>query len=255
MTFGFQIKRENSDYIVASGDGPGPRQVHESMEGERRLIWIPAVPSSGTSCVAGILRALGVDMGITRKETSRGYEMVEDVELSFFTFNQHSELDSLLKQRINFRDYLQFRFFKARDRPTERLGVKALASAWMLDQDPLSLPVDILDVDRPLPEVLMSDQRRVAGAAQRNGTEPLSPYRHIARAGGVAAQWMAKLQLYSMLPPKLSISYESVLRNPEEAVLRIVRAFEIEVETEPWRVAAAVASVSPEIVAKHNDGG
>jgi hypothetical protein len=247
MGLGIRVYRGgDKDFKVRPGDGSlNPLMAVDPNQ--PKLIWIPAVPSSGTSCVAGILEALGVDMGAAPDYESRrrGYRMVEDIEVGMFTFTPNAPLDSLLNQRVRLREYINYRFFRAKRSGFEgRIGVKALATSWLYDLDPASLPVDVLDVHRPLEEAIVADTRRMAGRKERDPNEDdATAFQHMNRAGGVAANWLAKLMLFDIHPPKLSVDFAMTVANPEKAVQAIVEAFDLE-PTER-QVEDAVRTVEP----------
>jgi queuine/archaeosine tRNA-ribosyltransferase len=83
---------------------------------DRKLIVIPAVPSSGTSALAGVLHHLGVDMGAYSLEDSmskRGYEMFEDGDINLFCSRIESDKiplgPKLLTTRCRWRHYVNHR--------------------------------------------------------------------------------------------------------------------------------------------------
>ena len=199
---------------------------------ERRMIVIPAVPSSGTSCVAGILHHLGVNMGnvnnrVTTKHTKqRGYEQYEDVDTAMFTSEVNGLIDHLINQKIRFLHYLNYRYLL---NPEGRLGVKTLPTIWMHTNHPEAWPIDILDVRRPLGMVLERDAERLARSPERTGAEPPPAFQVMNRYAGVAAMHWARERLIQIHPPKLTVPYEELLEDAPTWIERIVKVFELEV--------------------------
>ena len=194
-------------------------------DGDRRLIWVPAVPSSGTSCISGILHHLGVNMGkIDDPENfNRGYQMYEDVDVGLFAYIPNSDSDRMLKQAVRFDQYCNYRISES---PPGPIGAKVLPTAWAYCQDPTRLPVDILSVERPIEDVLNADQERMADRPRRKpGATPATIQEHWNRASGTAAMWLARNQLIAMHPPKLTLQFYDVLEDPQAAVDAICEAF------------------------------
>ena len=220
------IKRIGDSWRVLP-DGDPPVEVAES-DPNRRLIWVPAVPSSGTSCVAGILHHLGVNMGNVRNEQNRnrGYEMFEDLDVGHYAYIPNSELDRLLSQKVRFDHYCNFRIAES---PPGRIGVKALPTAWMYSSDPKHLPVEILDVRRPLEDSVNADQERMANRPKRlEDAQPATAFDHITRAGGLTSMWLARDMLLSIHEPKLTLEYYDVLDDPPTAIRIICEAFDLQ---------------------------
>jgi hypothetical protein len=182
------------------------------------LIWVLAVPSSGTSCVAGLLYYLGVNMGQVDNEANRnrGYKMFEDIAIGMFSFSPNSQLDRLLNQRIRLREYCHYR---AHVDPPGPIGVKTLPTAWAQDRDPASLPVVVVDVRRPLKDSIDADQARMASRPLRDAkARPGTVFEHWGRASGVAAMDVARDQLLSIIPAAVTLDYYEVLEKPMAAI-------------------------------------
>jgi hypothetical protein len=222
-----QIKRVGAQWrvfptIEQSGESA------ESHEAERRLIWIPAVPSTGTSCVAGLLQHLGVNMGNVRNEENRnrGYEMFEDLDVGRFAYIPNSDLDRLMSQRVRFKDYCNYRIAES---PPGRIGVKALPTAWIYCREPKLLPVDVLDVRRDLEVSVTRDQERMSQRPMRDEeAQPLPVLEHLKRAGGLASMWLARDMLLSIHPPKLTLQFDEVREGPMTAIEAICESFHLE---------------------------
>jgi hypothetical protein len=240
------FRRLGNEFRVFPGEGPLPPPNKLCRPDERRVIWIPAVPSSGTSVVAGVLAHLGVDMGETKTmNNARGYAMFEDIEVQMFVFSPNAPLDRLMNQRIRFRDYLNFRMWK---NPTGRLGVKALATAWIWDEflDPASLPVETLDVRRPVEDSIVADQERMAARTDRDPEElPATVWQHVGRSAGNAANWAAREMLYKFHPPKYSLEFYDLLKDPLKHIEGICGAFGLEPSDE--QIDAALHFVKPQM--------
>jgi hypothetical protein len=222
------IRRIDDQWRVVANPGAAPDRLVPENPDQRELIWVVAVPSSGTSCVAGILHHLGVNMGKVENEANhnRGYQMFEDVNVGMFAFVPNSPLDRLLNQRIRLREYCHFR---AHSDPAGPIGVKTLPTAWAYDDDPASLPVKLIDVRRPLEDSINADQERMASRPLRDRQAvPAQVFEHWNRAGGVAGLSVARDQLLSIIQPKLTLEYYEVLANPSVAITEICGAFGLE---------------------------
>lgn len=240
------FRRLAKEFKVYPGEGPLPPANKLVPPDERKVIWIPAVPSSGTSVVAGILAHLGVDMGVTQTmNQTRGYSMFEDIEVQMFVWQPNAPLDRLLNQRHRFRQYLNYRLWK---NPTGRLGVKALATAWIWDDflDPASLPVETLDVRRPVEDSLISDQERMAARIERNAEElPATVWEHVGRGSGLAGNWVAREMIYKFHPPRYSLDFYDLLEHPLKHIEGIAGAFELEPSDE--QIDSALHFVKPKM--------
>jgi hypothetical protein len=234
------------DYRVYPGDGPPFRAKRRAVPDERRVIWVLAVPSSGTSCIAGVLHHLGVDMGVSPGVNERrGYQMFEDIEAGFYAFAPTSPLDKLLNQRLNIREYLSYRFYK---NPRGRIGMKALPTSFLYDsmKDPASLQVEILDVRRPLEDSIIADQNRMAQRPMRSTEEmPATVFQHCNRAGGLAAMWTARDFLLKLHPAKLTVQFYEFLEQPRLWMDRIIEIFDLEPTDE--QMAEAMHFVKPKM--------
>ena len=180
---------------------------------ERRMIFVPAVPSSGTSMVAGVLHHLGVNMGncISQKWTTRrGYEQYEDLDSSLFTWKANGPQDHLINQRMRFLDYLNYRYMTQKG----RLGAKIIPTVWMYNQRVEAWPIDILDVRRPLEIMLEKDINRLATRPERTPDwVPSTSVEAMGRYSGVAAMHWARERLIDFIPAKLTVEYEDFREN------------------------------------------
>jgi hypothetical protein len=219
------------------GEGPDLPTRKDLTFPDRRVIYIPAVPTSGTSSVAGILHMLGVDMGNIALEHSaqRDYATFEDLDFNFFKFEPNGQENRLIRMDARFRDYLNYRLHKEKN---GRVGVKVPPTYWMSDHDPLSLPLDILDVRRPVEDSIISDMKKILHepTVNKDAADKSPPY-YCHRAGGMAYAWLSKLMLYEMHPPKLSIHFYELLEDPAGHIEKIIEAFDLEPTDEQIKVA------------------
>lgn len=218
---------------------------------ERRIIYIPAVPSSGTSLVAGILANLGVDMGASDPSAdvrSRGYYMFEDSDMSLFgsLYDEDSDWNKkeiVLERHIRFRDYVNYRFIK---NTSTRVGFKAPSTFWTVDPDPPSLPIDVVDVRRPLENSIMGDHMNLLTRKQRR-PELDDPHIHhlILRAGSLGACWMARHILVDVHPPKITVDFDDLIDNPAEWITRIAIALDLNPSED--QVQTSIGFVNPKM--------
>ena len=217
---------------------------------ERKIIWIPAVPSSGTSAAAGVLQALGVSMGKLNRTAwmdVRGYDMWEDPD--FFMFGAEYgysglKTEAVARRHFRMRDYINYRFIQD---PEGRLGFKGLPAWAFDDREPDSLPVEILDVHRPLEDSIIADFKRNQARVDRHG--PRATFRRPTaeeerlRAGSLSTCWLAKRQLFMAHTPVYSVAFYDLLANPREHVEGIVDAFELTPAHD--QIESAVAVINP----------
>ena len=236
------VKRREDEWRVY----PGAERFYGEATEDRRLIWIPAVPSSGTSLIAGVLHALGVNMGnVGSVNQRRGYAMYEDLDMGFFTFSPNAPLDSLVNQRIRLREYINYRFHKE-DGP---VGVKTLPTAWIYDKDPASLPVKTVEVHRPTEDAQRADQERMASRPDRDPAElPATAFQHMNRYGGVAAMAWARDQLRQFIEPSAVVDFYAFLDDPQAEMEKLCAALEL--APSPRQVMAAMLLVEPERVSR-----
>jgi hypothetical protein len=214
---------------------------------ERRIIWIPAVPASGTSCAAGILRELGVDMGKTNPPSwmiARGYPMWEDPDMALFGAlwnDKGMKLEVVSQRHVRLREYINYRFIQ---NPGHRCGFKAPAHFWADDPEPEKLPVELLDVHRPLEDSIQADWRTNQTRCERRpDLPPPSEEEARLRAGSLAMCMMAKMQLFKKIEPTYRMMFYELLENPKPFVDDLIDAFRL--EPTPDQVKAAIESVNP----------
>lgn len=221
-----------------------PPNKHPDYREERKLIFIPAVPSSGTSALAAVLMMLGVDMGRFGMELAppRGYTTYEDKDVSLFRWEIEGPQDRLMRMRMRFRDYINYRFVRTPEGP---VGAKGLPLYWLQESDPVTLPLVTVDIRRPLEDAIVADVRTLLTAPER---DPESRYRsaydHASRAGGIASCYLGKLLMFEVFPPVASIDYYELLESPEKNVMRLIEALGLEPNEQ--QVRDAIRVVRPE---------
>jgi hypothetical protein len=210
---------------------------------DRTLIWIPAVPSSGSSCVAGMLRHLGVSMGRTNMGVwlqSRGYEMWEDPDMKYFgaTYGPQDGLVRAIVRRRHIRlmDYINYRFIQE---PHARVGFKSPATFWINEPEPERLPIEWIDLRRPLEDSIVSDLRRNRKRVERmEHTEMPSVNEEVDRGADVAGCLVAKELLETVIKPKIRLDWYEVVERPREAAEMLNEAFALEATEEQIESAA-----------------
>lgn len=169
--------------------------------------------------------------------------MYEDLDVGLFTFSPNAPLDSLVNQRIRLREYINYRFYKD-DGP---VGVKTLPTAWIYDDDPATLPVETVEVHRPLGEALKADQDRMATRHDRKEDEiAATAFQHMNRYGGVAAMEWARDRLRQFIEPKVQIDFYDFLDDPQPVMQELCEAFELEPSTR--QVTQAMLLIEPDRV-------
>jgi hypothetical protein len=201
---------------------------------DRRIIFIPAIPSSGTSLVAGLLHCLGVDLGRQcppEDLRARGYHMYEDNDMNLFSSQYDDQKtwnrkEIIMERHIRMRDYINFRFIHNTE---TRVAFKAPATFWMLDPDPASLPLDVVDVRRDLEKSIFADQRTMATRTERDPSLSKPHYQHqILRAGSLGACFWARKCLLDIHKPVIQLLFENIIECPEENVNALVTALNLE---------------------------
>jgi len=196
---------------------------------DRKLIVIPAVPSSGTSALAGVLYHLGIQMGqfsLEESASKRGYEMFEDKETALFcsAFEQspYSMTPKLLGTRCRWRQYINHRLIlsEANDLP---VGCKLPANLAIQDHDIKSVPVVILNVERPLEDSIRSDLKRL----KTSGMSDLEVSLHrLRRTADVSQCWQAREDLIKIVEPELSLTFKELVTNRKKSVENIIVALQ-----------------------------
>ncbi len=147
-------------------------------------IYVCGTPRGGTSCVAGILHHLGVDMGQFKPEGPDGYCTFEDTRAATFTRPMGrypgDHVLAFFAGADGFRDfraYLEMREYEAKGTPW---GCKLGTNYPLSDPDPATLPVRWVFVDRPLEVSIRSDAAK------------MKPENPVERAMQIAGYWAGK---------------------------------------------------------------
>lgn len=190
-----------------------------------KVIWVVGTPNGGTSCVAGILHHLGVDMGdVSLEPTNREYVVFEDRRLNEY-------------KAKNFRGYLAMRINAAGG--LRRVGVKCGAWYWMEDPSPETLPVQVVMVDRPVEDSMRSSLRR-----HHADTRPLNELQEVRhKVGGIGEAWAAKVLLQLKIEPALRVEFRRLLADPRREVERI--AARLRLDPRQSQLAQAADFVNP----------
>jgi len=240
MAYHMELEKHEESGAWRIRPGPYVREEVQPLD-ERRMIFVPAVPSSGTSMVAGVLHHLGVNMGncaSNRLAKRRGYEQFEDLDVSMFGWKPDGSGDSLMGQRFRFLEYMNYRYMTQEG----RLGVKSLPTVWMYNQRVEAWPIDVLDVRRPLMTALEKDINRLATRKERTPEwTPFTGPQVMARYGGVAAMHWARERLIEFHPPKLTVEYDEFRKDAPTWIEKIVEVFELNVND--FQMTSALLSV------------
>ena len=197
----------------------------------RKLIVIPAVPSSGTSALAGVLYHLGVDMGsfsLEQQENARGYEMFEDKAIALFCARYEDRFQPmqphLLGTKCRWRHYVNHRLIESKG----PIGCKLPAVLMLHDDDITTLPVVYLDVERPLEDSLSSDIRRVIQKNKygEHDTWRLMSLINAKRSADISANWQAKKDILLQIEPELRLTFDELVRHPRKSVENIIVALQ-----------------------------
>jgi hypothetical protein len=206
------------------------------MDYDRKLILIPAVPSSGTSALAGTLEHLGVYMGKVDKSGSlekRGYEMFEDLDLWRYTASpnpDHSKLSEgkLSRTILRLRSYINFRIVSD---PPGPIGAKIPGVLCTYDPDPETLDIVTLNVHRPFEKCLLSDRNTMIRAGKyeeiSDSWEKVAAFNRL-RAGDMGACVSGKMDLFRYHDPVVNVTFDDLVEKKEDIVPKIVEALGLE---------------------------
>ena len=197
---------------------------------ERPLFVIPAVPSSGSSALAGVLFYLGVDMGKLDHDVAvakRGYEMFEDKNIWKYCSVPNREpgkvIGNLSNTSMRFRSYVNRRIMDA-DGP---IGVKIPAIMCMQDMEPKSMDVVALNIHRSFEKCLMSDRKTLLETgkyeALEGSVDKILMF-NIMRAGDMGACLACKMDFLSIHEPVVNITFDELVNDKESIVPDIAEA-------------------------------
>ena len=162
-----------------------------------------------------MLHHLGVDMGTFPITPGiRGYATYEDTGMDRF---KSSSLDPppppvVITQRFHLPQYVEFRRLA---KNAKRFGSKMSAAYWV-GYDPDSLEVDVVLVNRPLEDSIISDRNIYLNRHKDASLEDLGW-----QAAGVAWCWQMKNLLRELIAPVLELDYYGVLDQPMDACIDI----------------------------------
>ena len=203
---------------------------------DRDLFLIPAVPSSGTSALAGVLHHLGVNMGNVEPEKNiekRGYVMYEDSDTwKYCTLQQEDPLKvdngRLSRTAFRFRSYINYRFMND---PPGPIGAKIPGVLCIHDPELESLPIITLNVYRQFEKCIASDRKTMwnAGKYDKIKDNPdLVMHFNKLRAADLGACVAGKMDLLTIHEPIVNITFDELVGNKEEVVPLIAGACELE---------------------------
>ena len=206
-----------------------------------RLIFIAGTPAGGTSCVAGVLHHLGVDMGeITVAPGIRGYPTYEDTLIGSYKIAPPEGVSLADGQRCHFPEYIQHRLELADGKPA---GVKCAATYWY-GHDVTGLPLNVIIVNRPLEDTVVSNVAAWKRIHDQRGEE-LTVYEAQAKAAAAVTYWYAKTTLRQIIRPVIEIDFYDVLECPMDAVVALSSTLDLRPTTEQER--AATRFIDPEM--------
>jgi hypothetical protein len=227
--------------------------IREGTDGvvNNRLIAVLGVGSGGTSCIAGILYALGVDMGTLtltprKKLAARNYHTYEDENMVRFRLGRQKGPDcgwwAVNRYRFDWHAYYQYRI-ETRG-PNRPIGVKCSSgNLYEIRDDPsLKDQLAIVRVLRPLEDVIRAEDVRFRTA---NCAMPPEQIDHAMahRAGHGARGWYATEKVCEDIPPTCEVDYEATLADPAATVSRLIDSLDL--KPSPLAIETAVASVRP----------
>jgi len=200
---------------------------------ERKLLLIPAMPSSGTSALAGVLHYLGVNMGNCNEEDQtekRGYEMFEDDDTWRYASRPNRDADrwegKLTGTILRIRGYVNYRLWKDEG----PVGAKIPAVLCMYDREIETLPILTLNVHRPFEQSVMSDRRTMVKQGkykpiQGDIDKILAANRM--RASDMGTCYVAKMDLFSHHEPIVNVTFDELISQREEMVHGIADTIDI----------------------------
>lgn len=196
-------------------------------------ICIIGMPSGGTSVVAGILRQLGVDMGFCYDDLGTAHECRVFMEfLNRYWSISHLELGTLFEidSAIDFlAEYTKMR----RGRTPGPWGVKAPWSQCLMHRREVDrFGFRYVRVDRPLEKSITSWWVR----------HPEKAKSRVAAWFGM--MWGFKEELFSRIEPAAVVSFEQLMAEPGEVVMRL--AEQLELNETAQMIDRAVETVDPQ---------
>jgi len=210
---------------------------------ERYLLLIPAVPSSGSSALAGVLHHLGVNMGnVNTKEAEdgRGYDMFEDADTSKFTFRPNREPDvyigKLTSTVLRVRSYVNYRLWNDEG----PIGAKIPGVLCVYDPELETVPIITLNIHRPLEQCIASDR---ATSIRQNRYDPIKGdmdkvwAANRMRASDMGSCLAGKMDVFNIHEPVVNLSFDELINEKEEMVPQIAKACGLEPSDEQLQTA------------------
>ncbi len=196
-----------------------------------KILIIPAVPSSGTSALAGVFSKLGIDMGSHREKQAkklRGYKMYEDAYMYDYQVNPDpltAKSGKITATKFHIREYLEFRL----KQPGKFKGAK-LPAVWCIGHSCLSsLPILAVDIIRPLEVSMEADMEnwRRMHPGKYDGEPHFMIAHEILRGADMGSCHAAKKILFRHCPPVISMTFDNLLKHKEEIVHGIVETLKL----------------------------
>jgi hypothetical protein len=211
---------------------------------DRKLFLIPAVPSSGTSALAGVLHHLGVYMGNIDREKAlqgRGYEMFEDTNAWKWCALQHQVegeyLGRLSRTAFRLRSYVNHRLLYD---PPGPVGAKIPGVMCNYDPDLPSLDVVTLNVHREFEQCVVSDRKTLVRQGKyeaiKDNIDQILAFNRM-RAGDLGACVAAKLELFTYHDPIVNLTFTELVEKKEEMVPKIAETLGLEPSDEQLEAA------------------
>jgi len=224
----------------------------EKDKADRVLLVIPAMPTSGTSALAGVLEKLGVYMGEydnVEYEKRRGYEMFEDTRITRFSAVPNDDLitiyggGKIMATQVRIRSYINWRFLND---PPGPIGVKLPANYFLYDPDIASLPIATLDVDRPLELAIERDREHLKRSGYKDKYPPGGGQwglHEAFRASDIAACRRCKEVLFEFHPPVAQMTFDELVEHREVIIPKLAEALQL--NPTPLQLNTAIAFVDP----------
>lgn len=200
------------------------------------FLYVTGTPSGGTSCLAGVLHQLGVNLGRWHDGAGqRGYTTFEDQDATGFRVDPSgSAAPHQLRLRFRLADYVRHR--KALD-PYGRLGLKGPAFHPL--REPLR-GLQVVVVERPLADSIESDLRIHRQIRIAKNRPSMTPIEECERASEIAAAWAAARRLDAVL----RIPFYGLLEQPLPTLQLLVSTLKL--DPSPGMIDAALEFIDPE---------
>lgn len=190
-----------------------PDQLGTSVGEDRhaKMIMVVGMPSGGTSLVAGLLHHLGVDMGRFERGVPEGRRHYEGFECLDCWEGAISHAFDASQSQAFMQSVVQY-IARRSAAAIGPFGVKHNPLLWLGMFDGIEqLPLRIVQVRRPLDEVMTSDRR----------------YRgdDVARAARMGVSYLGMNRLVERIQPVLELTFAGIIQNPDQSVESLIEAF------------------------------